>query len=271
MRAALVHALRDHLDRPGTWPILEAAARSPEPIEAAAVARLKAEPLPERDAARLAALLAVPLAHAEPDVRQAVLRRCVQRPLRDPRRALLDGTVRSLRTGTPTERDLAAAALVATYGPHDQEAIRIAVEQVLPDRPALHALAVGAEGAWRLSQASARSGYRVFAALPRRLRRHTRNRPLGGLIAWGQWLPDELVRAPRTMLDAPAGRGGPGSTRRGRSRTASCSSPPGAATPHPRSSPRRTCGSRRRRRRGARSPTCPSRGSATHQKERYWR
>ena len=105
---ALLRALWDHLDRPETWPVLERAATSDDPVVAAGVIRIPADRRSPEALHRLARLLATVLAHPAPQVRLDTLQRCATLPMTDPDRVLLPPLFQAFGSPLPDERTAAA-------------------------------------------------------------------------------------------------------------------------------------------------------------------
>lgn len=137
VRVALLRALWAHLERATTWPILEQAARSPDPAIAAGVVRIPADRLSPPAQHRLAALLALLLQHPEPRLRVQTLQRCAMLPIHDPEQLLLPHMLRALQSGIPDESTAAASAVFATYAGREAELVGQAMRQLLPNRRAL--------------------------------------------------------------------------------------------------------------------------------------
>jgi hypothetical protein len=137
VRVALLRAFWDHLEREETWPILERAARSPDPAIAAGVVRIRADRLSPQAQRRLAALIAVLLAYPDPKVRLDTLQRIAQLPLSDAEQALVSPLFAALESSLPDECRAAASAIFTTYVGRDAPLVGKAVERIVADRRAL--------------------------------------------------------------------------------------------------------------------------------------
>ncbi len=137
VRVALLRALWGHLEREETWPILERAARAPDPAIAAGVVRIPADRLSLQAQRRLASLIAVLLAHSDPKVRLDTLWRLDQLPLADTEQVLAASLAASLGSGLPDEYEAAANAILAMYVGRDAPLVGKAVESIMANRRAL--------------------------------------------------------------------------------------------------------------------------------------
>ncbi len=140
VRVALLRAFWDHLEQEQTWPILERAARSPDPAIAAGVIRIPADRLSPQAQRRLAALLAMLLAHPDAKVRLDTLQRVAQLPLTDTEQALVSPLFPALESALPDERLAAAEAIFATYAGRDAALVGKAVERIITNRRAVAAI-----------------------------------------------------------------------------------------------------------------------------------
>jgi hypothetical protein len=137
VRIALLRALWDHLERPGVWPLLTAAAASPDGRLLNGVLRIPADNLSETARGRLLELLLGLTAHPEPTVRVAVLQRFAVQPVPDPRHRLVERALTFLASPLPDERTVAAQAVLAVATTTDAEGIAAAVRALLPARKPL--------------------------------------------------------------------------------------------------------------------------------------
>ncbi len=134
VRVALLRAFWDHLDREETWPILERAARSPDPAIAAGVVRVPADRLSPQAQRRLASLIAVLLRYPDPKVRLDTLQRLAQLPLTDTERVLVAPLFAALESLLPDECAAAARAIFTTYVGRDAQLVGEAVGRIIADR-----------------------------------------------------------------------------------------------------------------------------------------
>ncbi|HLW00278.1 MAG TPA: hypothetical protein VKT82_16545 [Ktedonobacterales bacterium] len=137
VRVALLRAFWDHLEQEKTWPILERAARSADPAIAAGVVRIPADRLSPGAQRRLAALIALLLAHPDPKVRLDTLQRVAQLPLTDVEQALVSPLFSALESPLPDECMAAADAIFTTYVGRDAALIANAIERIINHRRAI--------------------------------------------------------------------------------------------------------------------------------------
>lgn len=168
VRVALLRALWNHLNRPETWPVLLAGARSGDAALSDGLVRLPGQNLTGDSRERYLELLQALLTHPEPLVRVETLHH--QRPVTDPQRRLLGTLLGSL--ASPHEQETAAAARVifASYSARDAGAIGEAFTRLLPDRRALRgavlALQAAASGSRRRAAPIAEAVLGALAADP---------------------------------------------------------------------------------------------------------
>ncbi|WP_437488761.1 hypothetical protein WME75_09395 [Sorangium sp. So ce1014] len=123
VRIALLRALWDHLDKPGTWDIFDRAVGDPDWIVASKLADLPLGRLSTEAEPRVVGLLAAILGRAEPEARLDLLRRAAQLPLRDEQRALFLRLLAHLDVPTPEEAAEALAAVLARMQPAEVAAV----------------------------------------------------------------------------------------------------------------------------------------------------
>src|ERR1019366_6395989 len=104
---------------------------------AKSVARIPADRLSLAAQQNLLVVLALLLSHAEPEVRQATLERCVSLPITDAEKILFPEMLTALASRFPDERNVAAKALFATYTGKYASAVGQAITTLLPRRRAL--------------------------------------------------------------------------------------------------------------------------------------
>lgn len=141
VRVALLRAFWDHLEQEETWPILERAARSPDPAIAAGVVRIPADRLSPQAQRRLGRLIATLVASADPKVRLDTLGRIDQLPLTDQEQALVGPLYAALESSFPDEREAAARAIFRTYVGRDATLVGKAVERIIANRRAVATVA----------------------------------------------------------------------------------------------------------------------------------
>jgi hypothetical protein len=137
VRIALLRALWMYLEDSETWDIMESAAQSPDVTIAKSVARIPADRLSPKAQQHLLAVLALLLSHAEPEVRQATLERCISLPITDSEKVLFPKILAALASPFPDERTKAGLALFATYTGKSALAVSQAITVLLPRRQAL--------------------------------------------------------------------------------------------------------------------------------------
>ncbi len=151
VRVALLRALWNHLNRPETWPVLLAGARSGDAALSDGLVRLPGRNLTGDSRDRYLELLQALLTHPEPVVRVETLRH--QQPVTDPERRLLGTLLASLSSPHGQETAAAAGVIFASYSARDAGAIGDAFTRLLPGRRALrtavHALQAAASGSRR--------------------------------------------------------------------------------------------------------------------------
>ena len=117
--------------------MLRRAAESPDSAVARGVIRIPAERVSQTAQRRLASLMGVLLAHADPAVRLETLQRCEQLPIADADRAMAPGLLGSMGSEVPDESAAAAQAVFATYAGRDAGLVGEAFTKILPNRRAL--------------------------------------------------------------------------------------------------------------------------------------
>ena len=140
VRIALLRALWEHLEHPGAWAVLEAAARHPDPV---LVSRLLAIPtgrLSEDLDHRLCALFAEVLSRKEAEARLGFLGGVAAVPLADRQRVLFGRLLSHLSTPDPAEAALALRAALDRMYPTEVPAMTARLTVAL--RPRAHALAL---------------------------------------------------------------------------------------------------------------------------------
>ncbi len=147
VRVAWLRALWGHLDKDGSWDLLDDAARDPDEALARSLVRIPADGLPVLGRARLASLLGLLLDHSAPLVRIAALERCTDSFVADPQRRLFVKTATKLTSPLPAERRVASSALFALSDDRDADAVRSIFMTLLPHRRAL------SDGLWGLQAA----------------------------------------------------------------------------------------------------------------------
>lgn len=140
VRAALLRALWSYLDRDQSWEILQRAVASGEPGQADVASRIPADTLNAVGQIRLAALLAALLGHQDAKVRVSVLRRLIQLPLTDARRAMLPGLLSAIASPLPDESTAAASALFATFTGRQADVVGETTTRLLGKWRAIHTL-----------------------------------------------------------------------------------------------------------------------------------
>jgi hypothetical protein len=138
VRVALLRALWPYVERSETWEIFARAAQSPDSAIARGVVQVPADGISPLAQRRLTRLLANLLAHPEPEVRMAVLKRCTQYPLTDYEQALLTQLVKLMHSPSLEECALAAKAVFVTYRSNDASLVGDAVRSISGNRRALH-------------------------------------------------------------------------------------------------------------------------------------
>ena len=134
VRAALLRALWDHLDRPEAWAILDASATSPDTGVVIGLARIQVDRASDAARDRVADLFRRLLDHPEPTVRVAVLGRLAAQPIPDPRRGLLAAMLAKLASTIPDERTAGLSAALAGATDADAPAFASAFTRLLPHR-----------------------------------------------------------------------------------------------------------------------------------------
>ncbi|BCM92780.1 hypothetical protein IAD21_04662 [Abditibacteriota bacterium] len=142
VRVALLRALWEHLEDQRSWPILEAAATSPDPAVATMAARTTHPRLSSNSRIRLNAILAQLLQHPDSRVRLQVLQNGAMGAISDPQNQLLEPLLACLDSKVETEYTTAASAIWRTYAKIRSDviarrAIESAIERLLPRRRAL--------------------------------------------------------------------------------------------------------------------------------------
>ncbi|WP_394827838.1 hypothetical protein [Pendulispora albinea] len=140
VRIALLRALWDHLERPDTWRLFEAAATDPDWIIASRLADIPLDRLSASSEMRICALLALVLGRPEPEARLDLLRRMTSLPLRDPDRVLFHQCLRHFAAAHPDEGAAACRAALVRMLPDEVDAVISAVAAQSGRRPILSAL-----------------------------------------------------------------------------------------------------------------------------------
>jgi hypothetical protein len=137
VRVALLRAFWDHLEQEETWPILERAARSPDPATAAGVVYIPADRLSPKAQRHLAALIAQLLAYPDPKVRLDTLQRVAQIPLTDTEQALVSPLLTAFESSLPDELMAAAEAIFTTYVGREAALVCKSIEHFRGNRRAI--------------------------------------------------------------------------------------------------------------------------------------
>ncbi|MGY2895551.1 hypothetical protein [Deinococcus sp. UYEF24] len=135
VRIALLRGLWNHLNRPETWPLLLAAARSPDAALSDGLVRLPAQNVRAEFQDEYLTLFRALLTHPDPLVRQETLR--FQSGVTDPERRLLGTLLESLASPHTEEAQAAAQLVFASYTGRDALAVAAAFSGLLPQRRAL--------------------------------------------------------------------------------------------------------------------------------------
>lgn len=133
VHVALLRALWEHLDQARVWPVLEAAAQSPDAAIATMAARTTAPRLTLDSQKKLAHLLAQLTRHSDSTVRVNVLLRCSSEPVNDPNQELRAAIFEALESPLPDEYQAAARAIFQLY-PRGSSALADAIERLMPRR-----------------------------------------------------------------------------------------------------------------------------------------
>ena len=131
VRAALLRALWDHLERPEAWAILDSAIASTDMGVVIGLARIQVDRASVAARERVADLLRRLLDHPEPTVRVAVLNRLGTQPVPDPRRVLLNAVLAKLASTIPDERSAGLTAALAAATDADAAIFATAFTQLL--------------------------------------------------------------------------------------------------------------------------------------------
>ncbi len=134
VRAALLRALWNHLERPEAWIILDTAGGAEDPGLVAGLVRIPADRLSATARSRLVGLLLRLLNHRDPPLRVSVLDRLAGQPVPDPTRMLLGVALSKLEAPIPDERAAAIRAALALATDMDAERFATAFTALLPDR-----------------------------------------------------------------------------------------------------------------------------------------
>lgn len=213
VRVALLRALWGHLGREEAWQVLERAATA-EPALAASLADIPDYRLAPEGRRRLAALLAVLLAHPDAQVRAAALGRCAYRPVSDPEQALFAPLLALAASPIPSEWQAAVPAALAIYARYQPDLAGQLARHVLPRRQALVALVdwFARKGAFDPTQAAARAVLAVLAEDPLAVQQQATLaaavlpadefvQHMRRLVASGQLHADALVACADTLVD----------------------------------------------------------------------
>ncbi|GCE21383.1 HEAT repeat domain-containing protein [Dictyobacter kobayashii] len=138
VRVALLRALWPYLERAETWEILTQAAQAPESAQALGVINIPVNGMSLTTQRRLTNLFTILLAHPDPEVRIATLRRCASYPFRDPEHTLHARLLQMMQSELPDESTTAANAIFAIYTGNDIALVGNAVRRLLNNRHALH-------------------------------------------------------------------------------------------------------------------------------------
>lgn len=140
IRVALLRGLWGYLERDESWPILEEAANSADPVIARAAGRIAVQGLSVQAENRLVRLLTELLNHPQARVRAEVLGRCNRLPVNDREQVLLPQLLAALNSPLPGEYTLAIAAITATYNGQDAPLVGEAVTGITGRRKVLQTL-----------------------------------------------------------------------------------------------------------------------------------
>jgi hypothetical protein len=143
VRVALLRALWNHLEQPGTWEILQRAAASSDPALAASVARVPAQRLSPDASRNLARLVSTLLEHPEPTVRLAALERCKELPFRDSEKVLLSGLLAAVGSPYRDEANAAIHALFILCTGREAHLIQPAIERLMGKRRSVEEMVDG--------------------------------------------------------------------------------------------------------------------------------
>ncbi|WP_407569640.1 hypothetical protein [Deinococcus altitudinis] len=154
VRVALLCGLWNHLNRPETWPLLLAAARSADAALSDGLVRLPAQNVRAEYRGEHLALLRALLTHLDPLVRLETLQAQThaQGGVNDPDRRLLGVLLQSLASPHAEEAQAAARLVFASYTGRDAPAVSAALSGLLPQRRAL----VGAVDALQAAASASR-------------------------------------------------------------------------------------------------------------------
>ncbi|MBL8718013.1 MAG: hypothetical protein JNL79_18685 [Myxococcales bacterium] len=141
VRIALLRALWDHLDRPETWTLFEAAVTDPDWVVASRLADIPANRLTTALDASLSALLARLVARPEPEARIDLLRRAALLSLVDRQGVFLDACRARLRSPYDDETRAAVQAVLARSTEDDVPAFEAVLDGLREDPRALHVAA----------------------------------------------------------------------------------------------------------------------------------
>lgn len=150
VRIALLRGFWNHLNRPETWPLLLAAAGSPDAALSDGLVRLPAQNVRAEFQEEYLTLLGALLTHPDPVVRLETLR--FQTGVTDPERRLLGVLLDSLASPHAEEAQAAARLVFASYTSRDSAAVSAAFSALLPKRRTL----VGAVNALQAAASASR-------------------------------------------------------------------------------------------------------------------
>jgi len=151
LRVAVLRALWEHVERPGTLAVLEAAVVDPDPAVAGAVVRIPVDRATAGARRAGRELLAGLLRHPSERVRIEALRRCRAVPLGDPDDVLGPPLLAALDSALLDEVQAAADTVLHGYAERDPDRIGAAVGRILAERRAVEVVLVslGTSARWQ--------------------------------------------------------------------------------------------------------------------------